>query len=447
MNLFSPYRFKTIKSNLNFHFRILGLLTIFLLVVVITLLSKSGIDIFSFEPLMVLLYIAAILLLVGVKYFSNSLSEYFSSSILRMESIVSNLANGSLENRVVLIKNNDEFSSLLWNLNDMTDQVEALVKEISTSTEYTSQHKFYRTPMGVGLKGKFRETASGIEAAQKYQEQLIINIKESVFANSSSSTEISANASIMTEGVHNQTALTSQMTDSISSMVHSLEGTSQNAQVASEHSKSAAQQSEEGSVKIQHTQESIKQIVSSTNVLNNTVSLLVEKSNQIGKIAKVIDEIASQTNLLALNATIEAAHAGEHGKGFAIVANEVKSLAEKTGDATKEIEIMISEIKIEANEADSAMSDVGKLVKVGLENTESLAVALTEILNGVLETDRQISVVASSAQEEMMRAHEINNNIQSINSVSQETENGISQISEAIEDLNKIAENLQNLVS
>lgn len=85
--------------------------------------------------------------------------------------------------------------------------------------------------------------------------------------------------------------------------------------------------------------------------------------------------------------------------------------------------------------------------QVGLENTESLAVAQNKILNGVLETDRQISVVGSSAQEEMMHAHEINKSIQSINSVSQETENGISQISEAIEDLNKIAENLQNLVS
>jgi len=345
-----------------------------------------------------------------------------------MENMVSDLANGSLEKRVVLIKNKDEFSSLLWNLNDMTDQVEALMKEIATSSKYTSQHKFYRTPMGVGLKGKFKETAS-------------------IFANSSSSTEISANATIMTEGVKNQTELTSQMTDSISSMVHSLDGTSKSAQSASEHSKQAAHQSEEGSLKIQQTQESINQIVSSTNILNNTVSLLVDKSNKIGKIIKVIDEIASQTNLLALNATIEAAHAGEQGKGFAIVANEVKNLAEKTGDATHEIGTMINEIKLEANEADIAMADVGKLVKVGLENTESLAVALTEILDGVLETDRQISVVAASAQEEMMRAHKLNENIQSINSVSHETENGISQISEAIEDLNKIAENLQNLVS
>ena len=83
----------------------------------------------------------------------------------------------------------------------------------------------------------------------------------------------------------------------------------------------------------------------STDVLNNAVSLLVDKSNQIRKIAKVIDEIASQTNLLALNATIEAAHAGVHGKGFAIVANEVKSLAEKTTDATHEIENTIKAIE------------------------------------------------------------------------------------------------------
>ena len=408
-------------------------------------LTQSGIDIFSFDLLSIVMYFSAILLISLTFYFSQSLTKYFSSNIARMEEVVNNLANGSLENRVVGIKNNDEFFSLLWNINDMTDQIEALTKEIATSTEYSSKHKFFRIPMDIGLRGKFKETAVSIATAQKFQETLIVNIKEAVFANASSSTEISVNASVMTEGVKNQSVLTSQMTDSIGMIVQSLDETSNNAQTASNYSQQAAEQSKEGAIKLKNTQESIEQIVNSTNTLNGTVSLLVEKSNQIRKVAKVIDEIASQTNLLALNATIEAAHAGAHGKGFAIVASEVKNLAEKTTDATKEIEATISEIQIEAHEAESAMKDVGNLVNVGLENTESLAASLNEILNGVLETDRQITVVSDSAQEDTTRAHEINNNIQSINSVSMETENGISQITEAIDDLNQIAEKLQNL--
>ena len=445
MNLFSPYRFKSIRSNLNFHFRILGLLSILLITVGIVKLTSSGIDIFSFDPLISLMYIIAILVIVFTFYFSSSLTSYFSVSIERIHKLVGNLANGSLEDRVVLIKNNDEFYELLWHLNDMNDQVEALTKEISTSTEYSSQHKFFRIPMDIGLRGKYKETAMAIATAQKYQEKLIVNIKEAVFANASSSTEISANATTMTEGVKNQTSLTTHMTNSIGLIVQSLDETSNNAQTASSFSRQAAEQAEEGSTKLSNTQESITQIVNSTNTLNNTVSLLVDKSNRISKVAKVIDEIASQTNLLALNATIEAAHAGAHGKGFAVVANEVKSLAEKTTDATHEIEMTIQEIQNEANEAESAMNEVGNLVGIGLENTESLAASLNEILNGVQETDRQITVVSESAQENRSRAHEINDNIQSINSVSMETENGISQITEAIEDLNQIAERLQNL--
>ncbi len=445
MNLFSPYRFKTIKSNLDFHFRILGALSALLFGFGMMLLIENNIDIFSFQPLLIVIYIIAIFLFISATSFSNSLSKYFLSNIKRIESIVVSLANGSLENRVAIIKNKDEFASLFWNLNDITDQVEALTKEIATSTEYSSKHKFFRTPMDIGLRGKYKETAQAIAKAQKFQETLIVNIKEAVFANASSSTEISANATIMTDGVKNQTSLTSQMTDSIGMIVQSLDETSNNAETASNFSRQAAEQAEEGSTKLRNTQDSITQIVSSTNTLNNTVSLLVDKSNKISKVAKVIDEIASQTNLLALNATIEAAHAGAHGKGFAVVANEVKSLAEKTTDATHEIEITIQEIQKEAIEAESAMNDVGNLVNIGLENTESLATSLNEILNGVRETNTQITVVSDSAQENRTRAHEINSNIQSINSVSMETENGISQITEAIEDLNQIAERLQNL--
>ena len=445
MNLFSPYRFTSIKSNLNFHFRVLGLLSLLLIVVGVVKLSNSGIDIFSFDILIILMYILALLVVILTFYFSLSLAKYFSVSIQRTDYLVQNLANGSLEDRVVHIENKDEFYSLLWHLNDMNDQVEALTKEISTSTEYSSKHKFFRIPMEIGLRGKYKETATAIATAQKYQEKLIVNIKEAVFANASSSTEISANATTMTEGVKNQTSLTSHMTESIGLIVHSLDETSNNAETASNYSRQAAEQAAEGSTKLQNTQESITQIVNSTSVLNNTVSLLVDKANRISKVAKVIDEIASQTNLLALNATIEAAHAGVHGKGFAVVANEVKSLAEKTTDATHEIEMTIQEIQVEANQAENAMNDVGNLVTIGLENTESLALSLNEILNGVQETDRQITVVSESAQENRTRAHEINENIQSINSVSMETENGISQITEAIEDLNQIAERLQNL--
>ena len=445
MNLFSPYRFKSIKSNLNFHFRVLGVLSILLFVFGMGLLIKNEIDIFSFEPLLAIIYIIALFLFFFAVYFARSLTKYFLSNIIIMENLVAKLASGSLEDRIVLIKNNDEFASVFWNLNDLVDQVEALTKEISTSTEYSSQHKFFRTPMDIGLRGKYKETAKAIALAQKYQEKLIINIKEAVFANASSSTEISANAITMTEGVKNQTSLTSHMTDSIGLIVQSLDETSNNAQTASNFSRQAAEQAEEGSTKLQSTQESITKIVSSTNILNNTVAMLVDKSNKISKVAKVIDEIASQTNLLALNATIEAAHAGAHGKGFAVVANEVKNLAEKTTEATHEIELTIHEIQNEANDAESAMSEVGNLVNIGLENTEALAISLNEILNGVRETDSQITVVSNSAQENRARAHEINENIQSINSVSMETENGISQITEAIEDLNQIAERLQNL--
>ncbi|MCU7514674.1 MAG: hypothetical protein HF300_19100, partial [Ignavibacteria bacterium] len=177
------------------------------------------------------------------------------------------------------------------------------------------------------------------------------------------------------------------------------------------------------------------------------VASLSKRTEQIGEITQVIDDIADQTNLLALNAAIEAARAGEQGRGFAVVADEVRKLAERTTKATKEIADTIMSIQLEAREADSSMNDAKQAVEEGMKLTEEVSEVLGEILGGARKTTDVVLQVAAASEEQSSAAEQISKNIEGISSVTQQSAAGTEQIARAAEDLNRLTVNLQGLVS
>jgi methyl-accepting chemotaxis protein len=187
-----------------------------------------------------------------------------------------------------------------------------------------------------------------------------------------------------------------------------------------------------------------------SDVVNNsaeTVLKLGEESDKIGEIVQVIQDIADQTNLLALNAAIEAARAGEQGRGFAVVADEVSKLAERTSKATKEISDMINEIQKETSFAVNSIKEGTEAVSKGKQLAGKAGDVLSEIKT---ETDKLISIaehVATASEEQSSAAEQISKNIESISSVTQESASGIQQIAHASEDLNRLTLNLQELVA
>lgn len=177
-----------------------------------------------------------------------------------------------------------------------------------------------------------------------------------------------------------------------------------------------------------------------------TVESLGERSDQIGQIIGTIEDIADQTNLLALNAAIEAARAGEQGRGFAVVADEVRALAERTTRATREISEMIKSIQTETRSAVSAMDEGVREVEHGTTEAARSGDALRHILEQISSVTSQVNQIAVAAEEQTATTLEINNNIQQITEVANISSKSSHEEAQASNQLSKLAEDLKGMV-
>ena len=177
-----------------------------------------------------------------------------------------------------------------------------------------------------------------------------------------------------------------------------------------------------------------------------TIDTLGTRSEQIGEIAETIQDIADQTNLLALNAAIEAARAGEQGRGFAVVADEVRALAERTTKATREIGEMIKAIQRETKEAVLAMEEGVHEVEKGVASSQMSGDVLEQILNQVNEGTMQINQVATAAEEQTATTSEITSNIHRITDVVQRTAQGAQESADAASQLAGLSADLRRQV-
>jgi len=173
---------------------------------------------------------------------------------------------------------------------------------------------------------------------------------------------------------------------------------------------------------------------------------LGDSSRQIGDIVGVINDIADQTNLLALNAAIEAARAGEQGRGFAVVADEVRKLAERTTQATSQINSMISSIQNEVEHAGVAMNNTTSRVEIGVEFSKKAGDSLGNIVGSVNNLQSMVQQIASATEEMSTVSETISSDIQGIAAGSKEISAGSGQIAQASSDLAKLATELQSVV-
>jgi methyl-accepting chemotaxis protein len=220
----------------------------------------------------------------------------------------------------------------------------------------------------------------------------------------------------------------------------------QNCQLAAEGAQRASQSAENGAAVVKSTVTVMGQIADKVQETAQTVKRLGASSDQIGNIIGTIEDIADQTNLLALNAAIEAARAGEQGRGFAVVADEVRALAERTTRATKEIGEMIKAIQIETRGAVAAMEQGVQQVEAGTEEAAKSGVALRDILEQVNDVAMQVSQIATAAEEQTATTGEISSNMNQITEVVQLTSQGAQESAQAASQLSGYAEELQRLV-
>jgi methyl-accepting chemotaxis protein len=220
----------------------------------------------------------------------------------------------------------------------------------------------------------------------------------------------------------------------------------QNCQRAAEGAQRAARAAGNGAEVVERTVAVMGQIAEKVQETAKTVENLGVRSDQIGAIIGTIEDIADQTNLLALNAAIEAARAGEQGRGFAVVADEVRALAERTTRATKEIGEMIKTIQKETKGAVVAMEQGVHQVKTGTPEAAKSGEALQDILQQVNEVAMQVNQIATAAEEQTATTSEIASNMQQITVVVQQTSQGATESASAAAQLSENAEELQRLV-
>jgi methyl-accepting chemotaxis protein len=219
-----------------------------------------------------------------------------------------------------------------------------------------------------------------------------------------------------------------------------------NCHQAAHSSSLASGAAQNGAAIVRETVEGMNRIADKVRNSSEVVEQLGTRSEQIGEIVGTIEDIADQTNLLALNAAIEAARAGEQGRGFAVVADEVRALAERTTKATREIGEMIKNIQNETRLAVIAMEEGVDEVGEGISGAARSGHALETILQQVNDVTSQISQIATAAEEQTATTREITNNIQSISDTVQISDRSAQEISVASSRLSALSVELQDLV-
>lgn len=263
----------------------------------------------------------------------------------------------------------------------------------------------------------------------------------------SASVEMSSTAELMAHGAEQVANQSSAVATAGEEMTATSRDISHNCQLAAESSVAAMTAAKSGSEVVGHTVTVMGKIAERVQLTAKTIEGLGTRSDQIGAIIGTIEDIADQTNLLALNAAIEAARAGEQGRGFAVVADEVRALAERTTRATREIGDMIKSIQTETRSAVGEMEVGVREVQEGTGEASRSGDAIRQILDQIEAVSMQVNQIATAAEEQTATTGEIAGNMHQITGVVQETARGAKESSDAAHRLASLATELQRAVS
>lgn len=351
------------------------------------------------------LFISLLVLVIGfvVAMVGSSLITKPLKSVL---AVVSNIASGDLRDGVHIrekylgVKFDDEVHQVSEKINFMVEQLSSIVKGITNSSG-----KLFSASEGL--------TSSSDQISMKMNEQ---NIK------------------------------TTQIATAIEEMSSTVTEVASNSQSAAEMAKNAQEVATKGGEIVSAAVTAIEELTNLVERTSEEVKVLGDNSEQIGGIIATIDDIADQTNLLALNAAIEAARAGEQGRGFAVVADEVRKLAERTTKATSEVRDKIGTVQEETSKVVRSMEIGTKKSEEGVELARSAGNALAEIVQSVDKVSETIQQIATAAEEQSAAAGEISTSAADITTITNETTAQVDETKNAVGDLTTMASDLKTLV-
>lgn len=421
------------------------------------------------------LVIVGIILILATGFVTYVFNK-ISARVISLRDAAVKVSNGDMSIEIVKKETDelgdtiDAFNKMVANIKSMNEQLEiekeSVEKKVEEAVKQAREEKEYLSNSVENLLDKMEQVSSGDLTAQVEVNSdddigklfkgfnstiskirvMLTEVNKNVEEVFSGTNEISSSAEEMAAGAQEQSSQTSEVASAIQEMASTILENSRNALSASEVSKAAKDLSEKGRAKVEENKAGIKKISESTSITGQIISSLASKTEQIGEITQVIDDIADQTNLLALNAAIEAARAGEQGRGFAVVADEVRKLAERTTKATGEIGQTIKAIQEEAKHANSSMI----AAKESVEDGEKITIEIGDLLSELYEASNKVAMaidqVAAASEQQTTTADEVSRSIDSINSVISESARGVEQIAASATILNNISESLANMI-
>ncbi|KFE48322.1 chemotaxis protein [Pseudomonas syringae] len=287
-------------------------------------------------------------------------------------------------------------------------------------------------------------------AMQKMQEKLrdtLMRISGSATQLASAAEELNAVTDEGARGLTQQNNEIEQAATAVNEMTSAVEEVARNAISTSDASKNATTSAGDGRDLVMETVSAIERMSGDVQSTADLVGNLANESRDIGKVLDVIRGLADQTNLLALNAAIEAARAGEAGRGFAVVADEVRALAHRTQQSTSEIERMIGSIQGGTEQAVNSMRNSTERAESTLNIAKGAGLALDTINSAIVEINERNLVIASAAEEQAQVAREVDRNLVNIRDLSVQSADGARQTSAASGELTRLAVDLNSMVS
>lgn len=285
----------------------------------------------------------------------------------------------------------------------------------------------------IQTKDELGQLANSMNVMVRKLRDLIGEVLHAAHNVASSSQEISASAEQIATGSSEQASSAQAVNELFTDLTKAIESVAKNAEEAANLSRKTVEIAEEGG-------NVVKASIDGMNQVNEQMALLEEDSNRIGDIIEVIDDIAEQTNLLALNAAIEAARAGEQGRGFAVVADEVRKLAERSREATEQIARIIKGMQHNTGLSVESVSQA-------VEKTSQINEAFQRIAEMINESSGRAEEIAAASEEQSAQSHQVLESVETISAASEEAAAASEEMAATTESLAKLAEELNNKVA